>query len=425
MKVLIVGSGGREHALALEITKSPLCSELLCAPGNPGMEAIARCIAVGAENVPALVALAQSEKVDFVVVGPEVALVLGIVDELTKVGIKAFGPSAEAAQLEGSKAFSKNIMAKYRVPTAAYQNFTDLNSAQSYLRKKGAPIVIKASGLAAGKGAIVCPDMQTAEQALEDMLGEKAVFGDAGAEVVIEEFMIGEEASIFAICDGENYVLLSPAQDHKQVNDGDKGLNTGGMGAYAPAPVVTPEVLKEVETKIIKPTLEGMIQEKAPYKGVLYVGIMVTEQGSKVVEYNCRFGDPECQILLPLYSGDVLELLYQAATGNLSELKVASNEGSAAIVVLASEGYPGSYPKGRIISGIDTKLDGVHIIHAGTKKEGSSIVTSGGRVLGVVGQGDSLQVALDKAYNVVNKVSFDGAHYRTDIGKKGLDKFLT
>jgi phosphoribosylamine--glycine ligase len=202
MKVLIVGSGGREHALALEITKSPLCSELLCAPGNPGMEAIARCIAVGAENVPALVALAQSEKVDFVVVGPEVALVLGIVDELTKVGIKAFGPSAEAAQLEGSKAFSKNIMAKYRVPTAAYQNFTDLNSAQSYLRKKGAPIVIKASGLAAGKGAIVCPDMQTAEQALEDMLGEKAVFGDAGAEVVIEEFMIGEEASIFAICDG-------------------------------------------------------------------------------------------------------------------------------------------------------------------------------------------------------------------------------
>jgi phosphoribosylamine--glycine ligase len=267
--------------------------------------------------------------------------------------------------------------------------------------------------------------MQTAEQALEDMLGEKAVFGDAGAEVVIEEFMIGEEASIFAICDGENYVLLSPAQDHKQVNDGDKGLNTGGMGAYAPAPVVTPEVLKEVETKIIKPTLEGMRQEKAPYKGVLYVGIMVTEQGSKVVEYNCRFGDPECQILLPLYSGDVLELLYQAATGNLSELKVASNEGSAAIVVLASEGYPGSYPKGRIISGIDTKLDGVHIIHAGTKKEGSSIVTSGGRVLGVVGQGDSLQVALDKAYNVVNKVSFDGAHYRTDIGKKGLDKFLT
>lgn len=420
MKVLVVGSGGREHTLAREIAKSPLCSKLLCAPGNPGMADVAQLVPVGAEDIEGLVKLAQSESVDLVVVGPEVPLVMGLADELRALDIAVFGPSKLAARLEGSKAFSKDIMAKYNVPTAKYVNFTDKDKALAYLEKEGAPIVVKASGLAAGKGAIVCLTMEEAVNAVEDMLGDAAIFGESGAEVVIEEFMTGEEASIFALCDGENYVTLSPAQDHKRAYDNDEGPNTGGMGAYAPAPLVTPDLLDEVKRTIIEPTLQGMIQEGCPYHGVLYVGIMATPEGPKVVEYNCRFGDPECQIVLPLYKGDVLELLNACARGEISNIQIEENEGSAAIVVLASGGYPGSYPKGKVITGMDQLPAGTHLIHAGTQLEGDQLVTSGGRVLGVVGQAPNLQEVLDLCYEGVSKVHFEEMHYRKDIGQKGL-----
>lgn len=420
MKVLVVGSGGREHTLAREIAQSPQCTQLICAPGNPGMAGIAQLVPVGAEDIEGLVQLAQSESVDLVVVGPEVPLVMGLADELRALGIAVFGPSKLAARLEGSKAFSKDIMAKYQVPTAKYQNFTDKAEALAYLEAQGAPIVVKASGLAAGKGAIVCMTMAEATAAVEDMLGDAAIFGESGAEVVIEEFMTGEEASIFALCDGENYVTLSPAQDHKRAYDNDEGPNTGGMGAYAPAPLVTDELLNQIKSTIIEPTLQGMIEEGCPYHGVLYVGIMATPEGPKVVEYNCRFGDPECQIVLPLYKGDVLELLNACAKGEINQISVQENEGSAAIVVLASQGYPGSYPKGRVIEGLDDVPKGTHVIHAGTQLKDDQLVTSGGRVLGVVGQAPNLQEVLDLCYEGVEAIRFEGMEFRKDIGQKGL-----
>ena len=422
MKVLVVGSGGREHTLVREIAKSSKCTEVIAAPGNPGMQGLARLVNVGAEDVPGLVALAQKENVDLVVVGPEVALVLGLADELRALNIDVFGPSKLAARLEGSKAFSKDIMAKYDVPTAKYQNFTDKNEALAYLQSEGAPIVVKASGLAAGKGAIVCMTMDEAVSAVEDMLGDAAIFGESGAEVVIEEFMTGEEASIFALCDGADYVTLSPAQDHKRIFDGDQGPNTGGMGAYAPAGIVTDELLAEIKKTIIEPTLNGMIQEGCPYHGVLYVGIMTTPEGPKVVEYNCRFGDPECQIVLPLYKGDVLELLNACATGKISSIQIEENEGSSAIVVLASGGYPGSYAKGKEISGINDMPTNVHIIHAGTQVQEGKLLTSGGRVLGVVGQGAELKESLDLCYECVDKINFEDMYFRKDIGQKGLKR---
>lgn len=422
MKVLVVGSGGREHTLAREISRSPHCEELICAPGNPGMADLGKLMDVGAEDINGLVELAVKEKIDLVVVGPEVPLVHGLADELRLRDIAVFGPSKLAARLEGSKAFSKDIMAKYNIPTAQYRNFTDKSEALDYLEQQGAPIVVKASGLAAGKGAIVCLTLDEAVQAVEDMLGEAAIFGESGAEVVIEEFMTGEEASIFALCDGENYVTLSPAQDHKRAYDYDEGPNTGGMGAYAPATLVSSQLLEEVKKTIIEPTLEGMIQEGCPYQGVLYVGIMATPNGPKVVEYNCRFGDPECQIVLPLYKGDVLELLDACAQGKISQIQVEENEGSAAIVVLASKGYPGSYAKGKIITGIDKVPEGTHVIHAGTRLVGDDLQTSGGRVMGVVGQAPTLKEVLDLCYQGVDLVQFEGVQYRKDIGQKGLNR---
>ena len=420
MKVLVVGSGGREHAIAREVRKSPLCDELLCAPGNPGMAELGECVPVKGEDVEGIVALAKERGIDFVVVGPEGPLVAGLTDRLSEAGIPSYGPSALAARLEGSKAFSKAVMKKYGIPTAAFETFTDLAAALAFVREKGAPIVVKASGLAAGKGAIVCETLAQAEEALTDMLGEKAVFGESGREVVVEEFMSGEEASLFAVCDGEDYVMLSSAQDHKRVFDGDKGPNTGGMGAYAPAPVVTPEVLEQVKKRIVEPTLRGMVAEGCPYRGTLYVGIMQTEQGPRVVEYNCRFGDPECQVVLPLYKGDVLELLYKAATGRLKELRVEENAGSAAIVVVAAEGYPGSYPKGMEIRGLDRMPENVHAIHAGTASKDGKLVSAGGRVLGIVGRGDDLKQALDRAYAGVAQVEMEKSFFRRDIGQKGL-----
>lgn len=301
MNILVVGSGGREHAIALAVKKSPMCDTLICAPGNPGMANLGKCIPVDVADPKAIADLAVANNIDLAIIGPEIPLVAGVVDEFRARGLRAFGPTAGAAALEGSKAFSKDIMKKYNVPTAAFETFTDLASAKKFLAEHPAPIVVKASGLAAGKGAIVCMTDKEADDAVEEMLGEKAVFGESGKTVVIEEFMDGEEASIFVVCDGKDYVILSSAQDHKRVFDDDKGPNTGGMGAYSPAPVVTDALLDEVKKTIIEPTLKGMAAEGKPYTGVLYVGIMVTSKGPKVVEYNCRLGDPECQIVLPLY----------------------------------------------------------------------------------------------------------------------------
>lgn len=424
MNILVVGSGGREHAIALAVKKSPLCENLICAPGNPGMANLGRCVPVDVANAKALADLAEAEKIDLAIIGPEIPLVAGVVDEFRARGLRAFGPAAAAAALEGSKAFSKNFMKKYSIPTAAFETFTDLASAKKFLAEHPAPIVVKASGLAAGKGAVVCLTDKEANDAVEEMLGDKAVFGESGKTVVIEEFMEGEEASLFAVCDGKDYVLLSSAQDHKRVFDGDKGPNTGGMGAYTPAPVVTPEILSAVKSQIIEPTLKGMAAEGSPYTGVLYVGIMVTKNGPKVVEYNCRLGDPECQVVLPVYDGDLLALFDAAEKGELRNFDApASPKMSAAIVVMASEGYPGSYEKGKEISGIeDAEATGATVVHAGTKMADGKLLTNGGRVLGVVGTGKDLQAALDKAYEACGKIRFEGAFYRKDIGQKGLAK---
>lgn len=420
MKVLVIGSGGREHAIALKLSQSPQNPSLIFAPGNPGMESLGQCFDVKADDIDGLLALAQREAVDFTVVGPEVPLVLGVVDLFESKGMPAFGPSALAARLEGSKAFSKDIMAKYKVPTAAYQNFTELEAALAFTRAQGAPIVVKASGLAAGKGAVVCETMEQAEEALQDMLGDKAVFGDSGKEVVVEEFMVGEEASIFAVCDGQDYVLLASAQDHKRIFDEDKGPNTGGMGAYAPAPVATAELVSRVEAEVIRPVLDGMKAEGCPYKGVLYVGIMATAQGPKVVEFNCRLGDPETQCVLPLYQGDLLELFQKSAAGQLGGYKAAENKGAAAVVVIASKGYPEAYPKGEEILGLDQLPEGSTALHAGTVSQNGQILTNGGRVLGMVGQGDDLKQALERAYAGVAQIRFPAKFNRTDIGQKGL-----
>lgn len=424
MNILVIGSGGREHAIALAVKQSPLCQKLICAPGNPGMSSLGECVPVSVSDPIAIADLAEKEKIDLTIIGPEIPLVAGVVDEFRKRGLRAFGPIAAAAALEGSKAFSKNVMKKYGIPTASYETFTDLESAQAYLKKHPAPIVVKASGLAAGKGAIVCLTDDEASQAVEEMLGDKAVFGESGKTVVIEEFMEGEEASLFAICDGKDYVLLSSAQDHKRIFDDDQGPNTGGMGAYSPAPVVTETLLEEVKKQIIEPTLAGMIQEGAPYTGVLYVGIMVTSKGPKVVEYNCRLGDPECQIVLPLYDGDVLALFDAAEKGELAKLgSPKPPKGSAAIVVLASKGYPNAYEKGKEVSCIkEAEKNGAQVLHAGTKMQDGKLVTAGGRVFGVVGTGKTLSEALNQAYEACEIVNFDGKYYRKDIGKKGLKR---
>lgn len=422
MNILIIGSGGREHAIGLKLSESPQRPTLFFAPGNPGMESLGKCFPISGEDFPALLKLVQSEKIDLTIVGPEIPLVAGIVDLFESQGHKIFGPSKKAAALEGSKAFSKDFMQRYHIPTAAFKNFTDLGEAQKYLRKIGSPIVIKASGLAAGKGAVVCLTMNEAEEALLSMLGPDAIFGKAGSEVVIEEFMEGEEASVFALTDGDDFVLLPTAQDHKRIGDGDTGLNTGGMGAYSPAPIMSPEMLAEINRTIIAPTLAGMRAEHAPYRGILFVGIMVTPAGPKVVEFNCRLGDPETQVVLPILEEDLLELILASLEGKLNTIKVQPPRKWAAVVVMAAEGYPGAYTKNIPIEGLE-KLSGLphtHLVHAGTQKLAGQIVTTGGRVLGLVGQGPNLKSAIDSAYDGVKKIQFQGAQFRNDIGKKGL-----
>ncbi len=425
MKILVIGSGGREHAIGLKLAQSPQKPELLFAPGNPGMAALGTCHPIAADDLPALLKLAAAEKPDLTVVGPEVPLVKGLVDVFRKAGHTVFGPTAAAARLEGSKAFSKDFMARYGIPTAAYQTFTEHEPARAFLEKTGAPVVVKASGLAAGKGAVVCMTLEEAHVALDSMLGPDAVFGEAGREVVIEEFMEGEEASVFAVCDGERYVLLPTAQDHKRAFDGDAGPNTGGMGAYSPAPIMTPELLERTCREVIEPTLAGMRTEGCPYEGVLYVGLMLTTQGPKVVEFNCRLGDPETQCVLPIHEGDLADLFLAAATGQLDSAKHGRAQApreSAAVIVLASGGYPGPYRNGMRIEGVDEAetVPGVQVLHAGTKLQDGFLATAGGRVLGVTGKGGTLKAALSTAYAGVDRIHFEGMHFRRDIGQKGL-----
>ena len=424
MRILVVGSGGREHALAWALHRSPSSPELFIAPGNAGTLDLGHNVPIEAADVDALLAFAQREKIDLTVVGPELPLVNGIVDRFEAADLPIVGPSAAAARLEGSKAFAKSFMHRHGIPTASYRIFQRSEKADAlrYLDRIDAPVVVKASGLAAGKGAVVCGSHDEARKALREMWDEDSL-GDAASEVVIEECMSGEEASVFALADGLDYVVFAAAQDHKRVGEGDTGPNTGGMGAYAPAPVVTERIMEKVRSTVIEPTLAGMESDGTPYRGFLYVGLMISGEDARVIEFNCRLGDPEAQVVLPLLDYDVVELFYRQATHRLGGVEVGTVSGAAACVVLASEGYPGAYPKGRRIEGLDaaSSVDDVVVFHAGTRMdEQRHVVTAGGRVLGVTAIGSDLQEALDKVYRAADQIRFDGCHYRRDIGEKGL-----
>jgi phosphoribosylamine--glycine ligase len=421
MNVLVIGSGGREHALTWKVAQSPLVSALYCAPGNPGIANHAVCVDLAANEIDKLAAFAKDRAVDLTIVGPEDPLAHGIVDAFAAAGLKAFGPAAAAARLEASKVFAKDFMRRHRIPTAAYAEFHDPEAAIDYIRRKGAPIVVKADGLAAGKGVTVARDVDAAVQAVREAMLDK-VFGRAGARVVIEECLVGEEASILAFADGKTVAAMVPSQDHKPLYDGDAGPNTGGMGAYSPTPVVTPEILEETTERILRPCVAGMAEEGVPYTGVLYAGLMITETGPKVVEFNCRFGDPETQVVLPQMASDLVPVLLACCAGNLDAAEVAWKTGACVTVVMASAGYPKGYEKGKVISGIeDAERDpGVTVFHAGTKRRDAQLVTSGGRVLNVTATGPDIASTIETAYRAVGKIAFEGAYCRTDIGAKAL-----
>lgn len=423
MRLLVIGGGGREHALAWKLAQSPKCEKLYALPGNPGMEDIAECMGgISMEDSAAVVKLAQEKAIDLVVVGPEVPLTNGIVDALGEAGIRAFGPSRLAAEIEGSKVFSKGLMKKYGIPTAKYEVFTEAEAAREYVRKEGAPIVIKADGLAAGKGVIVAMTMDEALHAIDDIMEDKA-FGQAGSRVVIEEFMEGEEASLLAFTDGETIVPMISSQDHKRVYDGDKGPNTGGMGTYAPAPVMTEEMVQAATEKILRPVIAAMKAEGRPYQGCLYAGLMIAKDGPKVVEFNARFGDPETQVVLPLLESDLVEIMEACVEGRLASMDIRWSRGAAVCVVMASGGYPGTYAKGKVISGLEeAKEAGNLVFHAGTAQKDGNIVTNGGRVLGVVAKAASIREAVDRAYAGVGKISFEDAFYRKDIAHRALSR---
>ena len=423
LTILLVGSGGREHALAWKIAQSPLCGRLVAAPGNPGIAAVAELRVVKVTDVPAMVALAREIAADLVVVGPESALEVGLADELAKAGIPCFGGSAQAARLETSKAFTKDFCARHGLPTAAYGVFTDAPSAGTFLDTLAAPFVVKADGLAAGKGVVIAADRAEADAAVLDMLGGR--FGSAGARVVIEEFMHGEEASLFAICDGETAVLFGAAQDHKRAYDGDKGPNTGGMGTYSPPPVLTDALVDQAWRELIEPTVKGMAAEGCPYVGVLYAGLMLTENGPKLVEYNARFGDPECQVLMLRLENDLVPLLLAAAQGALADAAPPVWREEAAIcVVLAAEGYPDAPKTGGLVSQEPDFGGEAVVFHAGTALDAEGrLVASGGRVLNVCALGATLHEARDVAYAALGTVSLEGGFYRTDIGWRALQHY--
>ena len=421
MRILVVGGGGREHTLVWKIAQSTEVGRLYAAPGNPGMAQLAECVDIGADDTDKLLAFAIRERIDLTVVGPEVPLALGIVDRFEERGLKIFGPSGKAAELESSKGFSKDLMAKYGIPTARYGRFTSSEEAVRYVREQGAPIVVKADGLAAGKGVLICRTQTEALEAVRTIMEDQA-FGAAGQEVVVEEFLEGEEASILALTDGETILPLVASQDHKAIFDGDGGPNTGGMGAYAPAPVVTEAVLERVMEQVLRPAVDGMAKEGRLYKGVLYAGLMIKDEKLKVVEFNCRFGDPESQVVLPLLKTDLVALMMAVAEGRLGEMKLEESDDAAVCVVMASGGYPGSYEKGKRITGLEAarEMDDVVVFHAGTAERDGAIVTDGGRVLGVTAVGADIGCAIDRAYEAVGKIHFEGAYYRKDIGAKAL-----
>jgi phosphoribosylamine--glycine ligase len=422
MNILVVGSGGREHALAWAISASPLCDALYCAPGNGGIATVAECVNISGDDIDGLVAFCGEKAIDFVVIGPEQPLVDGLADRLRAEGIDCFGPSAGAAQLEGSKGFTKDICAKYNIPTAAYGRFADAASAKAYVEEQGAPIVVKADGLAAGKGVIMAESNEQALTAIDEIFSGK--FGDAGAEVVIEEWLRGEEISFFALCDGDNALPLASAQDHKRVGEGDTGLNTGGMGAYSPAPIMTDALAEQVMDEIIKPTVAAMKAEGMPYQGVFFAGLMITDTGPSLIEYNVRFGDPECQVLMMRLKSDVLPALMACKDGGLAHLDLRWHDAAAMTVVMAADGYPGSYEKGSVIGNLDGAgaSDDVKIFHAGTARDGETITAIGGRVLNVTGMGPDVQAARDAAYGAVEKVDWPQGFYRRDIGWRALQK---
>lgn len=419
MRIAVIGSGGREHALAWRLSLDKNTEKVVAIPGSAAMSDVAEVVPLDWKNRGELIAFLKGAKIDLVVIGPEAPLVEGLTDDLEAQGIPVFGPSKAAAELEGSKVFAKDIMKKYNIPTAAYEVFHNAQEAKAYVSKQGAPIVIKADGLAAGKGVVVAQTVEEAHHAIEDML-QHDLFGDAGHTVVVEECMIGEEASLLAFTDGKAIVPMVAAQDHKRIFDGDKGPNTGGMGAYAPAPVLT-EVLKaEAVERILKPMIAAMNAEGIPYKGCLYVGLMITEQGPRVVEFNARFGDPETQVVLPLFEGSLGEVMLACATGTLKESMVSFKQAHAACVIMASKGYPESFHKNDEITGDLEAREDSFVFHSGTALTDKGYVTNGGRVLGVTAVADSLPEALDKAYNRVGGIHFEGMQFRRDIGQKAL-----
>ena len=422
MNILILGSGGREHALLWKLAQSPEATKLYAVPGNPGMAELAECVAGSIEDNAAVVKLAQEKKIDLVVVGPEVPLMNGVVDALRAAGIKAFGPTKAAAELEGSKSFSKDIMKKYGIPTAKYEVFTDADAARAYIEKEGAPIVIKADGLAAGKGVIVAETKEQALDAVHEIMDD-AAFGKAGSRVVIEALMEGEEASLLAFTDGKTIRPMVSSQDHKRAYDGDKGPNTGGMGTYAPAPVMTKDMVEQATEKILKPMIAAMAKEGRPYQGCLYAGLMITEEGPKVVEFNARFGDPETQVVLPLLKGDLVKIMQACVDGTLDTAAVDWEDGAAVCVVMASDGYPKSYKKGYAIDGLKKAESlGTFVFHAGTAKKDGKVVTSGGRVLGVTARGGGIKEATEKAYKGVEAIRFTDEFHRKDIAHRALER---
>ncbi|MBN2364989.1 MAG: phosphoribosylamine--glycine ligase [Calditrichaeota bacterium] len=420
MKILVLGSGGREHALIWKLKQSPMVERVYSIPGNAGIAEIADTKRISLSDKNLIAEFIREKKIDLTVVGPEQPLVEGLVDFLEKENMTVFGPGSDAARIEGSKVFAKNFMKKYNIPTADFTEFSDFDAALDYLNRLKSPeIVVKADGLAAGKGSIVCHTKNEAQQAIEDIM-KRRIFGSAGDRIILEECMKGEEVSLFVIADGSHFVLLSPAQDFKRALNEDSGKNTGGMGSYAPTPFLTDDLLRMSVEKIVKPMLSGFRNEKITYKGVLYCGLMLTRTGPRVVEFNCRFGDPETQAVLPLLESDLAELLMAASTGNLADQKIILNPGYAVCVIAASGGYPDSYENGKIISGLDQLEDDVIVFHAGTVQKNGQLVTNGGRVLGVTAVHKDLQGAVDRVYHNIRRIHFEGIHYRQDIALRAL-----
>jgi phosphoribosylamine--glycine ligase len=419
MKVLVIGSGGREHAIVWKLAQSPRVTHLFCAPGNAGIEALAMCAPVAVEDLAGLQQFVISEQIDLTVVGPEAPLALGIVDAFRKAKLKIFGPTRTAAQVESSKAFSKDLMGRYRIPTPAAQSFDALQPALDYLNRHALPIVVKADGLAQGKGVVVAMTYEEARQTVVSML-EQGTFGQAGRRVLIEEFLDGEEATVMAFTDGKTIVPMIAAQDHKRVGDGDQGANTGGMGAYAPAPIVTPELVQRVMKDVFHPAVEGLSRMGSPYQGVLYAGLMIVRGKPYVLEFNARFGDPETQVVLPLLQTDLLDVFEAVVEHRLDQLAVKWHAQSAVCVVMTSKGYPGRYESGSTIQALNTPTPEALVFHAGTKHQDGKIVTAGGRVLSITGIGPDLATARERAYDTVNKIRFDGCHFRTDIAYRAL-----